>query len=192
MEENKVTQKINFERELTKDKKGVIMWIRTYKKELIISGVLVIVGGVLVIKNWDFIKKFFKSTKPVVFQASEVEPLMEKVVMPAIPSGILDNLSGNKLTATELGNKVWCSAQAINKRIVASGLATKLPCGEYSITDAGSLLGESTWKVTGAGHSFSNIEWDEKILEIIFSQEELLEIARKQECVKEILGREAA
>ena len=114
------------------------------------------------------------------------------MVVPVISSEVLDNLTGNKLTATELGNKVWCSAQAINKKIVAAGLATKLPCGEYSLTEAGRLLGDHTWKTTWAGNSFSNIEWDEKILEIIFNAEELLEIANKQKIAREILSRSAA
>ena len=48
------------------------------------------------------------------------------------------------------------------------------------MTEAGRLVGEHTLKTTCAGHSFSNIEWDEKILEIIFRAEELLEIANKQ------------
>lgn len=87
-----------------------------------------------------------------------LEPVVEKTVSPIISSNILENLTGNKLTATVLGNKMLCSAQAINKRIVAVGLATKLPCGEYELTEAGRLLGESTWKVTRRGHSFSNIE----------------------------------
>jgi putative transposase len=47
-------------------------------------------------------------------------------------------------------------------------------------------------KTTWAGHPFSNIEWDEKILEIIFKAEELLEIANKQKIAHEILSGSAA
>ena len=52
------------------------------------------------------------------------------------------------------------------------------------MTEAGKVLGKDTWKTTATGHSFSNIEWDEKILEVIFSPEELLDIATKQERVR--------
>ena len=55
------------------------------------------------------------------------------------------------------------------------------------MTEAGRMLGKDTWKTTAAGHSFSNIEWDEKILEVIFSPEELLDIAAKQERARQLL-----
>ena len=47
--------------------------------------------------------------------------------------------------------------------------------------------GKNTLKTTAAGHTFSNIEWDEKILEVIFSPKELLDIAAKQAHVKQLL-----
>lgn len=174
-----------------KEKKSLLTWVKEHKTELIIIGVTA-VGTVLVVKNWDSIKGVFKSTNSISTPVGKIEPVVEKVIVPVISSDIIDNLTGNKLTATELGNKVWCSAQAINKRIVAAGLATKLTCGEYSLAEAGRLLGEHTWKNTWAGHSFSNIEWDEKILEIIFNAEELLEIANKQKIAHKILSRSAA
>ena len=127
-------------------------------------------------------------TEVVVPDIAKIEPVAEEIVAPIISSDTLENLTGNKFTARALGDKVWCSAQAINKRIVAAGLAVKLPCGEYMMTEAGRLLGQDTWKTTAAGHSFSNIEWDEKILEVIFSPEELLDIAAKQERARQILA----
>lgn len=114
--------------------------------------------------------------------------MVENIIEPVLSPEFLDNLTGTKLTARGLGNKVWCSAQEINKRIVASGLAKKLPNGEYMMTEAGRLLGTDTWKTTASGHSFSNIEWDEKILDIIFSPEELLAIANYQERAQQILA----
>ena len=167
---------------MEENKKGFITWVKAHKNELIIAGVTV-VGTVLVVKNWDSIK-----TEAVVPDISKIEPVAEEIVVPIISSDILENLTGNKLTARALGDRVWCSAQAINKRIVAAGLAVKLPCGEYMMTEAGRLLGKDTWKTTAAGHSFSNIEWDEKILEMIFSPEELLDIAAKQERARQILA----
>ena len=173
------------------EKKPLLTWVKEHKTELIILGVTA-VGTILIVKNFDSIKGVFKPSNSISTPVVKIEPVIEKVVVPVISCEILDNLTGNMLTATELGNKVGCSAQTINRRIVAMGLATKLPYGEYSLTEAGRLLGEHTWKTTRAGHSFSNIEWDEKILEIIFSAEELAEIADKHKVINEILTRYAA
>ena len=110
------------------EKNKFVNWVKAHKTELIITGVTV-VGTVLVVKNWDAIKGMFKATKPVIPDIVKIEPVTEEIVFPEISRDILDNLTGNKLTARALGDKVWCSAQAINKRIVAAGLAVKLPCG---------------------------------------------------------------
>lgn len=169
-----------------RDNNRFISWAKEHKTELIITGVTV-VGTVLVIKNRDSIMRLFKMTKSVAPDISKIEPVVEEIMDPIISDDILNNLTGNKLTARALGDKVWCSAQVINKRIVDAGLALKLPCGEYMMTEAGRKLGHDTWKITAAGHSFSNIEWDEKILEVIFSPEELLDIFAKQEQAKQIV-----
>ena len=173
------------------EKKPLLTWVKEHKTELIILGVTA-VGTILIVKNFDSIKGVFKPSNSISTPVVKIEPVIEKVVVPVISCEILDNLTGNKLTATELGNKVWCSAQSINKRLVEMGLATKLPCGDYSLTEAGRLLGEHTCKTTRAGYSFSNIEWDEKILEIIFNAEELLEIANNQKIAYEISRKSAA
>lgn len=169
------------------EKDKFVNWVKDHKTELIIAGITV-VGTVRVVKKWDSIKGLLKATEPVIPESAKSEPVVEEIVFPLISSDILDNLTGNKLTARALGDKVWYSAQTINKRIVAAGLAVKLPCGEYMMTEAGRMLGKDTWKTTAAGHSFSNIEWDEKILEVIFSPEELLDIAAKQERARQILA----
>jgi len=176
-----------------KGKNIFIKWVKEHKTELIIIGVTA-VGTVLVVKNWDLFKGVFKSpnSKSISSPTINNKAVVEKAIVPVIPSDITDNLTGNMLTATKLGDKTSCSAQTINKRIVAAGLATKLPHEGYSLTEAGSLLGEHRNKTTRAGYPFTNIEWDEKILEIIFSAEELLEIADWQERVREILGGFAA
>lgn len=105
---------------------------------------------------------------------------VKETVVPTIPKDVLDNLTGNKLTARALGDKTGCTAQEINKRICTAGLAVKHPCGGYIMTEAGRLLGEETVKTTKYDYTFSNIEWDEEILELLFSKEELLEIAAKR------------
>lgn len=86
---------------------------------------------------------------------------------------IWGNPSGESLTPTKLGNVIFKSNQFINKRLVDEGLQVKLPCGEYRPTELGSKFGVSTIKVTKTGHTFSNIEWDKKVLEIICTPDEL-------------------
>lgn len=169
-----------------KEQCSFIKWVKAHKTELIIAGVTV-VGTVLVVKNWKSIKEIFTSAESIVPNNVTIEPVAKEPIIPIISNDILDNLTGNNLTARALGDKVWCSAQEINKRIVATGLAVKLPCGEYMMTEAGRMLGKNTLKTTAAGHTFSNIEWDEKILEVIFSPKELLDIAEKQAHVKQLL-----
>ena len=99
-----------------------VSWVKAHKTELIIAGVTG-VGMILVIKNWSLIKGLFKVAEPVVPDITESEPVVEEIVVPIISSDVLDNLTWNKLTARALGDKVWCSAQTINKRIIAAGLA---------------------------------------------------------------------
>lgn len=169
------------------EKHKIVNWVKAHKTGLIIAGVAV-AGTVLVVKNWESIEGIFQATKSVVPDIAKIEPAVDKAVIPIISRDVLYDFTGNKLTARALGDKVWCSAQAINKRIVAAGLAVKLPCGEYMMTEAGKMFGKDTWKTTAAGHSFSNIEWDEKILEVIFSPEELLDIEAKQERARQILA----
>ncbi len=169
----------------------IVNWIKVHKKGLVITGITIagtVAGTVLVIKNWDTIKSLLKNLEPTTPELAKVKPVVEKIATPAISSDILANLTGNNLTARALGDKTGCSAQAINKRIVAAGLATRLPCGEYRMTEAGCLLGNNTLKTTAAGYTFSNIEWDEKILEIIFSPEELQTIAEKQARIRLLLS----
>ena len=140
--------------------------IKNTKVELIVAGVT-LVGAVLIYKNWNSLKGVLTTKAVNAVEFPKSSEIVEKSAAKVLPDGILDNLTGNKLTARALGDKVWCSAQAINKRIVAAGLAERLPCGEYMMTETGKLLGHDTWKTTASGHSFTNIEWDERILDVI-------------------------
>lgn len=187
-----------------KEKRTFLEWVQVHKKELIITGVsITVVVGIVGIRKRESLMELWKTLQNAIKYhsrgmavphptASAISSVTEDVIKPVIPGGFLDNLTGNKLTATGLGDKVWFSAQAINKRLVSSGLAEKLPCGEYSITEAGKFLGEHTLKTTRAGYTFSNIEWEEKVLELIFSPKELREIAEKQLRAREILNGFAA
>ena len=89
-----------------------VSWVKAHKTELIIAGVTV-VGMVLAVKNLDSIKGLFKVTRSAVSNTVKIDPVAEEIVVPIISSNTLDNLTGNKLTARALGDKVWCSAQAI-------------------------------------------------------------------------------
>ena len=162
-------------------------WIKEHKVELIVAGVT-LVGAVLIYKNWNSLKGVLTTKAVNAVEFPKSSEIVEKSAAKVLPDGILDNLTGNKLTARALVDKVWCSAQAINKRIVAAGLAERLPCGEYMMTETGKLLGHDTWKTTASGHSFTNIEWDERILDVIFTPEELKDIAEMQERAKQILA----
>jgi len=170
---------------------GFIGWVKEHKTELIIAGATV-AGVVLVTRNWDSIKRIITIERITVPAIQNNEKAATQVVTSVISNDILDNLTGNKMIARELGNKTLCSAQVINNRIVDAGLATKLPCGEYSLTDAGKKVGESTLKTTWAGHTFSNIEWDEKIIDLLFSPEELHQINKHKQIAQEILKKDVA
>ncbi len=119
---------------------------------------------------------------------SSVPPIVEKLPEPFLPPHIIDNLTGTQMTATQLGRIVGCSNREINKRIVAAGLAIKCLDGEYMRTKLGEQLGKDTWKVTKAGHSFSNIEWDTVVLKIICTPEELELQSVKGALEKELLS----
>lgn len=96
------------------------------------------------------------------------------------------------LTATKLGGKVGVSNREINKRLVAAGLAVRLPCGDYVLTENGKLLGESGLKVTPWNYTVQLIQWDEAVLGIIFTPEELTAIADRQKRIQEILNKTTA
>lgn len=107
--------------------------------------------------------------------------------VPVIPEEILHNLSGEMMTATQLGNEILSSPQNINARIVAKGLAVKCPGGGYNLTESGKLVGKDIWKTNRYGYSFSNIEWDKRVLEIIFTPEELAAFAQRKQRIDEML-----
>lgn len=98
------------------------------------------------------------------------------------------NLTGEALTPTKLGNEVFQSSREINKRLVNFGFQKRLPCGEYKLTELGKKFGNVTLKVTKADHAFSNIEWDKRVLDIIFSEDELKQVIEKKEIFSTIIS----
>ena len=165
-------------------------WIKAHKAELITAG-LVCVGTILLIKNWGAVVAAFEKDTHVELPAKNLPLGASAPIAAFVPKEITDNLTGTMLTATQLGEEVMCSAQSINKRIVAAGLAIRIPSGDYVLTAEGRLIGTSKLKTTRAGYAFTNIEWDKKVLDLIFNPEELAEIATRRECVKEIFARTA-
>lgn len=97
----------------------------------------------------------------------------EKTSLPVV------NLTGVRKTATGLGHDLLLSNQAVNKRLVSSGMMTKEPWG-YKLTEVGKLFGKETVKVTRAGYTFSNIEWDEAVVPFVFTSDELASINAKK------------
>ena len=85
-----------------------------------------------------------------------------------------------------------CSAQEINKRLIEKGLAERAINGVIYFTDAGEGLGEVTSKVTKYGYPFSNIEWDESVLSLIFSKDEFESVADKKAIIDEIISKHIA
>lgn len=143
------------------------------------------------LKNKDMIKTGLKSlgspvskdtakavTDGMVHTATRVKSI--------IPEGF--KLSGKRLTPTGLGDIMGCSAQEINKRLINAGLAKRCINSEMDFTELGKGLGEMVWKVTKAGHSFVNIEWDEAILHLIFSVEEIAKRKEMQAKATEIMA----
>lgn len=97
------------------------------------------------------------------------------------------NLTGVKKTATGLGHDLLLSNQAVNKRLVSSGMMTKEPWG-YKLTEVGKLFGKETVKVTRAGYTFSNIEWDEAVVPFVFTSDELASINAKKTHIAQVIA----
>ena len=146
------------------------------KKVLIVGGaVIAVAGGYLGVKYWSDISGWIIKTLPnlAVVESEAIQSAVELSLDKAFSENGFVKLTGEKLTATGLGLVANCSNQAINKRIVQAGLAEKLPSGVYTLTETGKLYGEYTAKARPWGATFTNIEWDKAILDIIFTREEL-------------------
>ncbi len=149
-------------------------FIEEHKVEICIAvGVVAMIGVGIIghrkVRSWKIIsgdQNIKVTAEPIVQSITEELPYKE----------YRENLSGRYLIPTKLGEKMHVSPQMINKRLVSYGLQERLPDGEYMRTELGKAFGKDTWKVTGAGHSFSNIEWDESVLKIIFTEEERIAV----------------
>ena len=174
-----------------KREQNMKQWIKDHKKELIITGI-VVTGTVVIVWKRDTIVNILKKTFSGIENIEPIQSTTEAVVKPLFPEGFLDTLTGNKMTASALGDKMLCSPQVINKRLISAGLVNKLPCGDYILTEKGKLVGEWTEKTTAWGYSFANLEWDEKVLELLFTSEEFQRLNDFKNTAQEILSRPVA
>ena len=97
----------------------------------------------------------------------------------------IDNSSAIKLTAKDLGEKVFMTSQQINKKLVEYGFATKEPWG-YKLTELGKHFGELTLKTNRYGHTFENIEWLDGVLDLILSPEEWDKVSKTREIFEKL------
>lgn len=166
-------------------------WIWEHKKWVVLA-VATTTGVILLVKKRTAIKDFFQSLHIEKLTAKSAVSEIAEENVPSIPCDALSHRTGNMLTATKLGGKVGVSNREINKRLVAAGLAVRLPCGDYVLTENGKLLGESGLKVTPWNYTAQLIQWDEAVLDIIFTPEELTAIADRQKRIQEILNKTTA
>lgn len=129
-----------------------------------------------------------KQTQVVKSTTQTTLPKVEYISKELPYKNLWENFSGESLTPTKLGNEVRLTAQKINKRLVEHGLQERTPCGEYSLTELGEKFGTNTWKTTKSGHSFSNIEWDKRVIDLIFTAEELESIREFNDRIAKIMA----
>lgn len=175
-----------------KEKKSILKWIKEHKALLITLGVITVSAGVAIvtIKNWDAIKQLFNKKVTSIDDGKKViNEVAEATIntVKKVPENI--DLSGEKYTATQLGNFMGVSAQEVNKRLVKEGLQVKSYNNEYDITSFGDHFGDSTWKETRYGHSFVNNVWCKGTLNVIFTPEEIADHNRKMEFARMTIPR---
>ena len=84
----------------------------------------------------------------------------------SLPTGFLDNLTGETLPPHRLGDLLGISAQEVNKRLVDAGLQRPYGNG-YAVNEVAAQLGKVVQKTTSWGYPFSNIEWDRSVIRLI-------------------------
>lgn len=130
-------------------------------------------GVILVVKKHTTIKELLQSFSKNKFITNPITNAITEVSVSSIPTDVLNHRTGKMLTATKLGDKVMVSNREINRRLINAGLAIRLPCGEYILTDIGKLFGKIHLKVTPWNKTVQQVQWDEIVLKIIFTPEEL-------------------
>lgn len=166
-------------------------WIWEHKKWVVLT-VATTAGIILVVKKRTAIKEFFQSIHIEELTAKFAVNAITEENVPSISNDVLNHRTGKMLTATKLGGKVGVSNREINRRLVDAGLTIRLPCGDYILTEKGKLLGESGLKVTPWNYTVQLVQWDEVVLQLIFTPEELAANAERQKRIQEILNKTTA
>lgn len=168
--------------DLPEESKG-IAWMKQHKVQIGI-GAFVAIGsivGIAIAAKTGHAPQFKTNGNAAGKGAATIIEVAEKAPLPEV------NLTGVEKTATGLGHDLLLSNQEVNKRLVSSGMMTKEPWG-HKLTEVGELFGKETVKVTRAGHTFSNIEWDEAVVPYIFTTEELANIDAKKSRIAQIMA----
>lgn len=166
-------------------------WVWEHKKWIAIVGigtVVVIVG----LKKRDTIKELLTALTKGGAAVDSAEQVTEATNAVLIPAEVLKHRTGVMLTPTKLGDMVGASAQEINKRIVAAELAERLPCGEYILTEKGKMFAQKGLTVRPWGYTAPLMEYDEAVLELIFTPDELAKIAERKRFIQELSKKKSA
>ena len=154
-------------------------WIWEHKKWVVLA-VATTTGVILLVKKRTAIKDFFQSLHIEKLTAKSAVSEIAEENVPSIPCDVLSHRTGKMLTATQLGDNAGISNQKINKRLVDAGLCVRLPCGEYALTETGEQIGRIEHIVRPWNKTVPLVQWDEAVLQLIFTPEELNNIAERQ------------
>ena len=180
------------------EKRKALHWIKTHKRQLIIAGisVAIAVGIVVGIKNRSELARYIVKLKDIVdghaegtARAGTIHDVSEKVCTVGETAW---EMTGNKLSTKELGNVLNQTSRGMNQRFIEKGLLERLPCGDLVLTEKGKLFGECTIKETPWGYSAPKFIWDESVKGLLFSEQELIDIAERQKFVSEIMRKAAS
>lgn len=116
-------------------------WVWEHKKWIIIA-VCATGGLVLVVKKRSDISRILCSFVQTGPEGERVLESLAEEKIPLVPTRVMDRRTGVMLTATQLGSKAGVSNREINRRLVGAGLCTRLPCGDYVLTEEGKKLGK--------------------------------------------------
>ena len=178
---NQVEETHEFREWLKRNKRKVILWGST---------TVVVVGGILIYKNRKSVMSMFTGAKQTLSNVDK-SVFTEKVVDASIEAKkkLIDDMvvSSERLTARAIGDKMLCSAQEVNKRLIRAGFADRHPYGDVIKTELGAKLGEEVVKTTRYGYTFSNIEWSESVIPLIFSEDEIDRVNQLKEPAKSIV-----
>ena len=119
---------------------------------------------------------------------------LPKIELPKISpeiQALIDNRTGETLTAQSLGRQIGVSSREVNRRLIESGLAQRFGDSIYP-TEAGKDLCAFIDKETRYGYCFRGIEWDECVANLIFSPEEVERAAKRAEEISKIVAEMSA